>query len=203
MSRLRAFRLGAMIALALATVVWASLALVAINTGGAARIGSLNVLEISAGYDHEIGELLGKEHPTAQELDRAERGARAALGQYPYNSQAWLRLALADVKRHGRLTTPGLAALRRSYDLVALEPNAGPWRVAFGLQHWQELPKDLQNQVRREAFDLGANGKMRVKLQRSIATVTSPYGMVLGGSWVTIIHQRAVATDRKVREQVR
>lgn len=202
MSTARRLRLLAMAALAVTTVLWAAVALAAINGGGAARVGGITLLEIAIGYDRAVGQILGKSQQNEADLVAIERGARASLAQYPYNSRAWLRLALVDTSRHGRLTAPGLAALRRSYDLVQLEPNIGPQRVAFGLENWEDLPNDLQIQITNEASDLGANAKMREKLRRTLRRVQSPYGAVLGRVWMRMIDARAATAEKQLRGSV-
>ncbi len=74
------------------------------------------------------------------DLDRAQALTEQSLALAPAQPGAWARLADIDVRRHGRITGEGDAALLRSF--VASPHGATDlqrWRIAFAARHWDGL----------------------------------------------------------------
>ena len=86
-----------------------------------------------------------------------------------------LRLAYLDSLQPGGLGPRGVAQLKRSYDLVAIDPDVGLWRIRFALENSQRLTPDLRSSVRNEALAMGSEGKSLSELKQMVATIrTAP-----------------------------
>jgi hypothetical protein len=160
-------------------------ALVALNSGGALRLGSAELAPIAAGYDRLAEARLAGAAPPSPAA-RAESAAlsRGAVAQFPYDTGAWLRLAYLDRLEHGRLTPQGLAALRRSYDLVAVDPDFGVWRISFALENSQSLPPLLRAAVREEVSALWTVQRDRGRLLNLRTQLQNPAGRLSLLLWI-------------------
>lgn len=178
-------RLTAMGALAAATALASTWALVALNTGGEAP-----PMRIAAGYDRKAEPLLDGE-ALLRQTNRAEaaRLSRAAIAQFPYDTSAWLRLAYVDSLDHGGLTPAGVALLKRSYDLVAVDPEVGLWRIRFALENSQALSPDLRASVRKEASALWKNN--RGPLHEMAPAIINPAGRLSLALWLQRLDSQA------------
>jgi hypothetical protein len=183
MRRAKALTAGAG-ALVVATFVLSLLALIALNAGGEARIGSMSLLQLAAGYDRRAETLLASAQPSPADRRQAAGLSRGAVRQFPYDTSAWLRLAYVDALEHGGLTPAGVALLSRSYQLVAVDPDVGLWRVRFALENSQALSHNLRENVRNEAFALGMNGDKRSELRQMAATIRNPAGRLSAALWL-------------------
>lgn len=180
MTLARNMRVAAAATLASATVLLSVLSLVALNTGGAAP-----AMHIAMGYDRAAETLLDTPHPTPVARADAARLSHAALKQFPYDTSPWLRLAYIDWLQNGRLTPTGLAMLKRSYDLIAVDPDVGEWRIRFALENSQSLSKDLRAAVRNEVLALMTNGKTRGELKQIQPTIQNPAGRLSLALWLS------------------
>lgn len=172
--------------LALSTGVSCILALLALRAGGEVRLGPQPILSLAAGYDRKAEPLLAPTVPPPPVVRReAAELSRLAISQYPYDTGAWLRLAYVDALDNGRLTAAGEASLRRSYDLIAVDPQLGPWRIRFALAFGQALPKDLRDAVRNEVNALGRDGAARANLRQMVVAIPDPVGAVWLQLWLT------------------
>jgi hypothetical protein len=157
MSRRPAAAIAAACGLAATTLVFSALVLVALNSGGEARLGSVAVLRLAAGYDRRAEPLLAAPRiPSPADAQAAAQLSQRALTVFPYDTTAWLRLAYLDALRHGGLSAEGVSYLTRSYDLVAVDPDVAVWRIRFALENSQSLTPDLRRSVRDEALALGS-----------------------------------------------
>src|SRR5262249_133439 len=97
--------------------------------------------------------------------------SRAALRLSAVDDVAWLDLALADRRLHGRLTADGLQSLRRSYGVAPFEPDVSIWRIRFALNNWDELTSDLRQDVTDEVKAEWAHDKTKIEgLQSEVAS---------------------------------
>jgi hypothetical protein len=183
----RDIKLAAAAALAAATALASVAALVALNGGGAVKIGAWRPLELAAGYDRAADALVRTARPA--DLRRAEALSRRAIALHPYDIGAWLRIAYVEAQVHGKLTPAGIAALRRSYDLVAYDPDEASWRIAFALQHWADLPADLKAAVRAEAMSVGSSWRHRARIVEVLKGVTNPAARLTAMLWVSQIER--------------
>lgn len=100
--------------------------------------------------------LVGPREACADRLARAGQPAasaaesRAALDASPAAASAWLRLAWLDSQGSAGLTPRARDAIERSYAVAPLGPDVSPWRLAFLLDRWRDLPPALRSQALAE-----------------------------------------------------
>ena len=173
---------GAISALCLASSL---LALASINGGGGVRVGDVHLLPLAAGYDRRAqAELSLAETPPPAVRRAAAEASRRAIAEFPYDTGAWLRLAYLDRAEHGELTQAGVAALSRSYDLVAVDSDFGVWRIAFALENSQALPRPLRASVKQEAAALWTVGPYRRDLRNLRSQLKNPAGRLSLLLWI-------------------
>lgn len=190
----RSARLAVMAGVAGVGLVSSVLALVAINGGGAVQIGSAHLLPVAAGYDRRAqADLSGPGEPPPQVRRAVADSSKRAIAEFPYDTGAWLRLAYLDRAEHGELTAEGVAALSRSYDLVAVDPDFGVWRVAFALENSQALPQPLRAAARAETAALWTEHRYRGQLRNLRMQLTNPAGRLSLMLWIN----RLQAADAK------
>jgi len=162
-----------------------------LNDGGEAGVGSAS-MNIAAGYDRRAERLLrNPAQIDASARAQAERLSRAAIAQYPYDTSAWLRLAYVDSLEHGSLSPAGAGDLKRSYDLVAIDPFVGLWRVRFALENSQALSPEVRASVRNEAFALWRNSQNQPNLRGMLDTLHNPAGRLSLGLWLNRLEAEA------------
>ena len=89
----------------------------------------------------------------------AEAATIRVLAATPTDAQAWNRLAFIDLRRNGRLTREGMAALYQSYQVSPYgDLSMMIWRVEFAAGIWPSLPDDLQAQTLRQIPVIGRFG---------------------------------------------
>jgi hypothetical protein len=177
--------LAAAAVLAVTTLVSSILGLVALKSGGEARLGPATLMEVAAGYDRRATPILaGPAVPPPIRRREAANLSRAAISQFPYDLGAWLRLAYVDYLDHGQLTPAGLSYLKRSYDLIAVDSELGQWRVRFALENSQSLTPELRASVRREVAAMWVNPNHRADLQRALPAIRNPAGRLSLALWL-------------------
>jgi len=119
-----------------------------------------------------------------EDLQRAEREAKAALALSPYNNLTRLRLAYIEAERLGRLGPVGLTHLGRSYDLVPLDASAAPWRVRLALEHWGQLTPEIRMAVYQEAMAFGRSGSREADVRPVLASIRNPDGRLAAALWL-------------------
>ena len=87
------------------------------------------------------------------------------------------------------MTPAGVAALQRSYDLVAYDPDEASWRIAFALQHWADVPPELKAEVKAEAMAVGTHWRHRARIVEVLKGVTNPAGRLTAALWVSQIER--------------
>lgn len=185
MSRSRTPRLWALGGLAGLTLGVSTVALIALNSAGEAAVGPLTLMKMAAGYDRRAEALLAGDG--GLKIDARAKAAslsRRALSEYPYDTSDWLRLAYVDALGHGSLTPAGAQALKRSYDLVAVDSFVGLWRVRFALENSPALSADLRASVRSEVFALWRNGENRQPLREMAKAIRNPAGRLSLALWL-------------------
>ncbi|WP_340645148.1 hypothetical protein [Phenylobacterium sp.] len=177
--------------------VLALLHLIALTSGGEVRIATWRIAAIAAGYDRKADDLVSPRKPSAVDLDTAERLGNLALREFPYDTSSWLRIAYIDQLRHGGLSPAGVAALVRSYDLIAVDPTLAPWRIRLVLENWSKIPNNLKKAAREEAKTLSTHGRGRAKLKTALAAVKNPQSAVM----VTLWRQRYVIEASRIEHR--
>jgi O-antigen ligase len=156
----------------------------ALQCGGALRIGPAEILPLAAGFDRRASHLVETSSSPAA-LDAAEIASARALSLAPYDTSAALRLAYIDLRRNGRLTAAGEDRLRKSYDRVPLDQGVALWRIRFALESWSEVKPATRALVRREFEALLSTGRHRRALLNMLAEVRSPAGKMIARFWVS------------------
>lgn len=158
----RSMRLATMGAIGGIGLISSLLALASINGGGGLALGDAHLLPLAAGYDRRAqAELSSADRPPPNLRATAATASRRAIGEFPYDTGAWLRLAYLDRADHGRLSPAGVAALSRSYDLVAVDPDFALWRIGFALENSDALPRPLRASVKHETASVWRVGSYR------------------------------------------
>ncbi|TAJ29950.1 hypothetical protein [Bosea sp. (in: a-proteobacteria)] len=196
MKRSQAIRLTAAGALAAVTFTLALLHLIALAMGGELKVGGLRLAVVASGYDRRAEQQVATRNPDLANLAEAERLSRLAIAQFPYDTSAWLRIAYIDGIRNLGLSKAGVAALSRSYDLVAVDPLLAPWRIHFALENWGNLPAALRISAESEARSLSADGGGRSKLQAALAAVSNPETTPVAQKWL----ERYVISPSRVEQ---
>lgn len=179
----------------------ALLHLIALTSGGAVILGPARLATVSAGLDRKAEQLLGERRPPTAAILQSERLTQLALDEFPYDTSAWLRLAYIDRLRLGHLSATGIAALSRSYDLVAVDPQFAAWRIHFALENWENLPLSLKNSVRTEAAALSSDGSGRGKLAAALRAVEDPIGSVIATLWLDRYVTQPSQTEQRALEK--
>lgn len=117
--------------------VWVVIAIGAIGAGGLAAAGRTGAPLPSGAID---GPALAS---ALREVGR--RSVAAPADAAPHLERAYL-----EALRPGPLDAAALGALRRSYALEPLGPDASAWRLRFIFDHWPAIPADLRRQARAE-----------------------------------------------------
>jgi hypothetical protein len=183
----RTVRLAVLSILAGVAALASAWALAALNAGGEAA-----PIRIAAGYDRQAEPLLrGAALMRPANRARATELSRRAIAQFPYDTSAWLRLAYVDSLDHGGLTPAGVAYLKRSYDLVAIDPFVGLWRIRFALENSQSLSPGLRASVRDEASGLWRNGENREPLHEMARSIGNPAGRLSLSLWLSRLEMQA------------
>lgn len=110
------------------------------------------------------------------DLDAATARSQAELAITPLAQDAWLRLAMVDLGRHGRLTLPGATAIDNAYDALPYDLNPNSTRLRFVLNHFGALPPGVQASVRAELAVWSNRPVLRVALQQLHSSVNDPQG---------------------------
>ena len=176
--------------LALASGALAALELVALEDGGAVRLGPLPPLEMALGYDQAAEKALAA---SPSDLVAAEAASRRGLALTPYNNGARLRLVYIETLHHGGLDDGARHGFQTSYDLVANDPEYGLWRVQFGLDHWDTLTPSLRTAVGAEAQTLLNEPNHNRKLTGAIGEVRNPAGRLAGAIWLSLFNRHSAA----------
>lgn len=136
-----------------------------------------NPLTLAAGLDRRANMALAE-----GDLAQARALSTAALGQSPYDTSAWLRLALLDAQSDGKLDAAGVKALATSYQLLPYDQYVVVWRSAFCLEHWSDLPPEVRAAAKAEALAFAKTSKYGA-LQETLARTEHPSGRVVAALW--------------------
>ena len=96
-------------------------------------------------------QVLLKVDPKGLDADVQRQTALAVVAGRPADSNGWLRLAYADIKKHGRPTDEGRHAFEMSYLVLPFGgSNAAPGRVALALAVWSQVSTQTRGDVLSE-----------------------------------------------------
>lgn len=117
-------------------------------------------------------------------LDAAAREAERAIRLAPYNNAARLRLAYLDTLKRHRLEGPGLKDYADSYNLIPYDHTVASWRIAFGLEHWDQLTPELRMSVHEEARAFARSHSQDVDVVQIIQSIHNPEGKLAASLWL-------------------
>ena len=166
----------------LAAMATAGGAIVAAAYGAALYLESFAAPEgcclASAGQPNpiQVERLLDQADPKGLSASLQDQAARDTLAARPVDASAWLRLAYADALRNRLLTPQGVYAFKTSYTMAAYAGINAAWRVAFALNHWDELDPDTKRQVVAELKALRLDAPRLDAARVRIGRVTNPVG---------------------------
>jgi len=100
--------------------------------------------------------------------------ARKAIEVAPARPENWLLLAHAYQTADGYLSARVVEAIRRSYAVGPLSPNAHEWRLAYVYGSWGAMPRDIQMSARNEIQTYSTRQAGKVFLRKLLAMTTDP-----------------------------
>jgi len=95
----------------------------------------------------------------ANSAEERVRWAREATVVAPNRAENWVLLASAYKVADGKVSARAISALRQSYRVSALSPDAAEWRLAYIFKCWPDMPRDLREAAKVE---VSVNLKSRV-----------------------------------------
>jgi hypothetical protein len=182
-------QIAASAALAAGAFTLALVALIALGAGhGRAGIGDAQ-LSLAAGYDRQAVGLIVRPGRTTANLLQADQANRQAYRLYPYNTGALMRMAQVQAIKDGKLNQQSIAKIRLSYDLVAMDPSIGFWRIQFCVNHWAEMPADLKASVSNEYETFSKEPSHKGPLMQTLQYVDSPAGRLVAAFWIATLRR--------------
>lgn len=172
-------------ALAAVTLLASAVGLWALQDGGEARVGPVVLMRMAPGYDQKAHELIfNRPNPPRADLALTAELSRKAVAQSPEDLGAWLRLVYADSRLNGALTAQDAAELGRSYDLIAIDPESGLFRIWLTLENAQAAPPALLNQVHAEVDALWLQPDRASQLKGMPSQISNPAGRLTLMLWL-------------------
>jgi hypothetical protein len=182
--RLPFIQIAATALLAASALALALCALMALEGGhGEVAAGGAR-LSIAAGYDRWAIALYLRPNRTSADLAAASQANHRAYELYPYNTGALVRMAQVQAVQDGRLDERSIQEIRRSYDLIAVDPRLAVWRIQFCLNNWAEMPSDLKTAVIKEYQTLSKEPTHGEKLLDMLKSVENPSGRLVAAFWM-------------------
>lgn len=169
--------------LAVVTLAGSLAALVALQSGEA-RVGPARLVALAPGYDRRADGIVTRSPITMTEAAIAADLSREALAQWPYDTESRLRLAWLEAPLPGPISPSGASALRRSYDLIAVDRDSGKLRIHQALEHWQALDPQLRRMVENETKTLWRIPAFRERLRQVAAATENGPGRLQLLLWI-------------------
>lgn len=122
------------------------------NGVGSAILAGATFLICGAGLGLEAfaePQALPLSRPSPEQMRLLKRGVAGEARWMPADAASSLRLVYLD-GLSGSVTREGVVALRRSYALEPLGPDATRWRLEFIFNHWSALPSDVRTSAEAE-----------------------------------------------------
>ena len=126
-------------------------------------------------------------------ITMAEKTVHVAPGR----AENWLLLAYAYQTKDMMLSNRVLGALRKSYVVGPLSPDAHDWRLQYVFSNWSFMPSDLRRSAMAEAEAYTGRYAGRMFIKDLVPTVGDPNGRLALGM-VIVTYQ---STRRYEREQ--
>lgn len=130
-----------------------------------------------------------------QRIDLAHKTVNSAPGR----AENWLLLASAYQQKDKVLSGRVLAALRRSYAVGPLSPDAHDWRLAYIFSNWSVMPADLKTSAMAEAEAYATRYAGYIYIRGLAPTLTDSEGRVALGL-VALTRDRASQNARRMAQ---
>lgn len=131
---------------------------------------------------------------SGEDLDDAEREARAALALSPALAVTWVRLAYIETWRHRRITPEAVQDLSRSYQVSPLGPDVSPARIKFVLEAWPVLPPELREQAFADFEALWR--RRRAEATQLAEGIVDPQGRLVAGMALAEFEAKAALNSK-------
>lgn len=128
-------------------------------------------------------------------LKLAEKTRDAA----PNRAENWLLLAAARQQKDGGLSARVLEALRQSYTIAPLSPDAHDWRLDYVFSNWHMMPTDLKARAMTEAEAYLTRYAGSVYLRQLVRSLPDREGR-LALNLILLTHDHAADSSRRVAE---
>ncbi len=100
--------------------------------------------------------------------------AKKAIKVAPARAENWLLLAYAYHTADKKLTPRVIDAIRQSYAVAPLSPDAHDWRLSYIYQNWALLPKDVHQEANAEVLQYLRRDTGRKYIRSLIPQVRDP-----------------------------
>ena len=128
--------------------------------------------------DQPVTDALGAPPEAFASLYPAAREAIGAqLSQAPFDTGAWLRLAMLELRAHdGRLSPEATEALRLSYERAPVDATMAQWRIPLMFNVWPQISFELRQAASREVTALYGAPETQNQLRRLLNRIVTPEG---------------------------
>lgn len=110
-------------------------------------------------------------------LPAARAAARAQIAHSPFETGAYLRLALLEQRAGGgRLTPAAATALAQSYERAPVDATAAVWRIPVTFSAWSQASPGVRRAAIREVETIYAAPQNRDRLQRLTSRISTYEG---------------------------
>lgn len=129
-------------------------------------------------HDRPVAEALGASPAAFASLYPAAHDAvEVQLKQAPFDTGAWLRLAMLELRAgDGRLTPEAAEALRLSYERAPVDATVAQWRIPLMFNVWPQISFDLRQAASREVTALYGAPETQDQLRRLLGRIVTPEG---------------------------
>lgn len=97
----------------------------------------------------------------------------------PADVSAWLRIAYAQSRKEGGLNRAAIRAIGNSYGIAVYAGHLAPWRIAFLLDQWENVPQPLRFAVLYEITAIRQDHRYRRQLITLAPGIRSPHGRLI------------------------
>lgn len=94
----------------------------------------------------------------------ARRAAMKQLEISPFDTSAWLRMTLLEIKVGGGMTPSAQSALMSSYERAPVDASVAEWRIPLVFGYWREVGPELREAAIKEVKVLYASPQNRRRL---------------------------------------
>ena len=123
----------------------------------------------------------------------ARQAARRQIEVSPFDTSAWLRVALLEIKIGGGLTPSAQSAIQMSYERAPVDASVAEWRIPLVFGYWSEVGPEVRKAAVDEVIVLFAPPQNRPTMHRLARKIPSQNG---GFAYWLLLESLADAADR-------